>query len=463
MKRICCCLATVVLLVASLGWMTELMERKASVLKYQPFFEQKEDFDVLFFGTSHVINGIFPMELWKDYGIVSYNFGGHGNMLATSYWMMKNALDYTNPKVVVIDGLFLSADVKLNNDFSLIHLSMDAFPLSRTKLSAVWDLLDDPVSEESFEQKDQSGQQISAGSPFSLIWNFSVYHSRWNDLIEEDFLPCSRKEKGAESRIAVSEPGVIPFVSKREKFAKTSCGTEYLGRMIEECKRRDIGVLLTFLPFPAWMEMQMDANRLYDIAQEYDVPYINFLDKDVVNYETDCYDPNSHLNISGARKVTDYLGAYMTEHYDLADHRTDAAYDSWHGDYDAYQEMKISNLKQQQALNVYLMCLADKNFNVLIETKNPQIWKDERYRALFQNMGLDTARVTKRTDAVFIQEMGVQTEYLKDFCDWQRFGMDGGMGENEDLRITVFEKESMERADTAVFILQEDTFIRQTE
>jgi hypothetical protein len=62
------------------------MERKASDFKYANFFEQDEDFDVLFFGTSHVINGIFPMELWNEYGIVSYNFGGHGNEIATSYW-----------------------------------------------------------------------------------------------------------------------------------------------------------------------------------------------------------------------------------------------------------------------------------------------------------------------------------------------------------------------------------------
>jgi hypothetical protein len=62
------------------------MERKSSDFKYADYFEQDEDFDVLFFGTSHVINGIFPMELWNDYGIVSYNFGGHGNEIATSYW-----------------------------------------------------------------------------------------------------------------------------------------------------------------------------------------------------------------------------------------------------------------------------------------------------------------------------------------------------------------------------------------
>lgn len=458
-KRICYCLITVSLLVISLGWLKGLLERKDSVFRYHHFFEKREDLDVLFFGTSHVIYGIFPMELWGDYGITSYNCGGHANALPTTYWLMKNILDYASPEIIVVDGYLLNYSMKTNN-FSNVHGSLDAFPLSRTKMYAVWDLLHDEEMEELIRQgmREDAAERKS----LSLLWDFSVYHSRWSELEKNDFLTKYSKEGGAQFLYNVAVPDQIPEVSADVCLKGDTVGIEYLTRMIRECKDRGIRVLLTYLPFPASEQDQMDANRLYDIAQEYDVPYINFLDKDIVNYETDCYDPNSHLNISGARKVTDYLGAYMTEHYDLADHRMDAAYDSWHGDYDAYQEMKISNLKQQQALNVYLMCLADKNFNVLIETKNPQIWKDERYQALFQNMGLDTARVTKRTDAVFIQEMGVQTEYLKDFCDWQRFGMDGGMGENEDLRITVFEKESMERADTAVFILQEDTFIRQT-
>ena len=67
---------------------------------------------VLFFGTSHVNNAVFPMELWKDYGITAYNFGGHANAIATSYWVMKNALDYTHPKLVVFDCLGMTSNTK---------------------------------------------------------------------------------------------------------------------------------------------------------------------------------------------------------------------------------------------------------------------------------------------------------------------------------------------------------------
>lgn len=141
-KRILGCAVAAGLTVLALGAAAGMLQRKDSDFKYRPYFTQEADFDVLFFGTSHVINGIFPMELWKDYGIVSYNFGGHGNELATSYWVMRNALDYTDPKLVVIDGLNLGSDVKTYANFSNIHQSLDVFPISRTKIAAASDLLD---------------------------------------------------------------------------------------------------------------------------------------------------------------------------------------------------------------------------------------------------------------------------------------------------------------------------------
>lgn len=67
---------------------------------------------MLFMGTSHVLNAVYPMELWNDYGIVSYNFGGHGNYLPTTYCIMKNALEYTTPKLMVIDCFFLGQNKK---------------------------------------------------------------------------------------------------------------------------------------------------------------------------------------------------------------------------------------------------------------------------------------------------------------------------------------------------------------
>ena len=78
------CVLTVCLLLVSLNALTHLMERKDSIQKHQSFLEQEADFDVLFLGTSHVFCGIFPMELWNDYGIVSYNVAGYSSRIPTT-------------------------------------------------------------------------------------------------------------------------------------------------------------------------------------------------------------------------------------------------------------------------------------------------------------------------------------------------------------------------------------------
>lgn len=44
-----------------------IVKRKNAYTKTSDFFSQKQDFNVLFFGTSHVLNAVFPMQLWKDY------------------------------------------------------------------------------------------------------------------------------------------------------------------------------------------------------------------------------------------------------------------------------------------------------------------------------------------------------------------------------------------------------------
>ena len=73
-STLCGGIVTVVLLLLMLGYCTELVERKASEKKFEDFYKQEADFDVLFFGTSHVVNAILPMELWNEYGMVSYNY-----------------------------------------------------------------------------------------------------------------------------------------------------------------------------------------------------------------------------------------------------------------------------------------------------------------------------------------------------------------------------------------------------
>ena len=374
---------------------TDLLELKTSDEKYADFFKQKEPFDVLFLGTSHVINGVFPMELWNNHGIVSYNLGGHGNQIGTTYWVMKNALDYTSPKLAVIDCLSLRIDRKVSIKFSQVHHSLDAFPLSRNKIRAVWDLLDDPKMDAILaDEKTDTGTE--SRTKIGLLWDFSVYHARWNELKKDDFQPSPNKEKGAESRLAVVRGKMTP-IPPEQKSKPDTTAERYLRKMIEECRDRGIEVLLIYIPFQASVYEQEEANRASDIAREYGLNYINFLNMDLVDFQTDLYDNNSHLNASGARKVTAYLGDYLKSHYDLPDRRTDEAYSFWADDYEAYEALKNQNLKKQTSLINYLMLLSGDALDIAIDVRKPEAFENRWILSLMNNIGIDKTALDLNT------------------------------------------------------------------
>ena len=108
-----------------------------------------------------------------------------------------------------------------------------------------------------------------------------------------------------------------------------------------------------------------------NIAAEYGVPMLNFVDMDrVVDYYIDCADPGSHLNPSGARKLTDYLGNYLTDHYALPDRRKDAAYTHWNDQWDAFVDEKIRIIAEDaDSLRTRLMLLHDESFSVVLTVR----------------------------------------------------------------------------------------------
>ncbi len=445
-KNILGCIVTLCLTIIMLGKLTELMERKSSEEKYADFFEQEADFDVLFMGTSHVINGVYPMELWNDYGIVSYNFGGHSSQMATTYWVMENALDYTTPEVVVIDCFACTGQWKSSDIFSYIHQSMDAFPLSTTKIRAINDLLNDENMDEAIE----NGVARTGDEPrtkIGLLWNYSVYHSRWNEIGYQDFEVGRNIEKGAETRIAVST-GELNRIDTSLKVEGEFVGEDYLRKMIEDCQSRDIEVLLVYLPYPAGEWDQKESNYVYDIAEEYGVNYINFLDVDVINYQTDLYDEASHLNSSGARKVTEYLGEYLREEYGVSDQRANPEYAFWNEDYEEYAALKDRYIKEQEELIPYLMLLSKDDLDITIDVRNRDVFNNDRIMSLLQNLGVDIAQLNEETDVIFIRNGGEKAEVI---CNQTEVSDYDGNG----LRIEVMR--NGEEVDTVEFIYHVDS------
>ena len=349
--------------------MTRLTDPGYGDGRYREFLKDSEKYEVLFFGNSHMGCAVYPMELWRDRGIASANMAGAGNPLPVTYWMMKNALNNSNPKVVVIDCYRLGADKMIDNKERL-HVQADPIPLTADKMRMVWDLLERPEDRLEF------------------IWSFTAYHDRWQELDRADFeMQLSVGKGGGNGSCVVMPPGEMTE-RPTETVDFNSVGLEYLQRMIEECQRRRVEVLLVYLPFPASDGDWQEALCMERVAEEYGICSINFLTLQVVDFSSDCLDENSHLNGSGGRKVTEYLGNYLAEHYDLQDHRGEAEYVGWDENYRQYTEVKLKTLEQMESLDSTLVMLADQSFDCCIYVNGEaDIWgQNEMYLPLMENI-----------------------------------------------------------------------------
>lgn len=95
-----------------------VVERKSSYIKNEMYIQEaeKEHVDVFFLGSSHVINGINPVQLYDEQGITAYNLGGYGSVLLSSYWQFRLALERRIPDLVVIDAYMLENDIRYVDD-----------------------------------------------------------------------------------------------------------------------------------------------------------------------------------------------------------------------------------------------------------------------------------------------------------------------------------------------------------
>lgn len=368
----------------------KIVERKESSYKYSDFFIQakKGNIDVLFLGSSHVINGINPNVLYKNYGYTSYNMGGHGSLMQSTYWELIESLDYCTPKWVVVDAYMLEKnyqyldvmeenadDSMINTSVEQLHLNMDCWPLNRLKIAAVKDLIQDKDIQKQF------------------LFDFMVYHNRWNELDEDDYRTVLGTQKkndmfGAEMRYEVERtPFFSPDPEEGRELDEHTVGQEYLMKIIDECQRRGIGVLVTYLPFCATTEDKIAANSAGTLASMYGVPYINMLNADIIDMYTDLND-TGHLNVSGAFKVTNYIGQWLFENVDLTDHRADAAYLDYENKSEGlYNDIKRLALEAEDLYSELSLVSLQQMGAIVYFNQDSGVFSDAGVKKLVKTMG----------------------------------------------------------------------------
>ena len=279
------------------------------------FYEEPENtIETIFLGSSVVVNGMIPMELYETYGISSYNLGTEQQPMLASYYWLEEAYRL-HPDT--LDTLVLEVSMlRRTPEDAFFHKALDGMQLSRVKCRALADYTDD-------------FREIIS----DLIPVLS-YHDRWKSLADSDFskLNCEMElytrgyNYNGERYISYIEDVDLiaqPPYLENEGVRETSLDYNsllYLKRMMQFCASHEIRLVLMKAPIfsdaywsAGWTTA--DHKAVKQIAEEYHLDFFDFnfwpyIDEIAYSNATDTFD-GYHLNYSGARKLTSWFGRYL--------------------------------------------------------------------------------------------------------------------------------------------------------
>lgn len=264
--------------------------------------EEADTIDVFFVGDSVTAEGISPMEIWHEYGITSMVSAGPWFSMCRTYYTLADIFKSQSPRIVFVetDSLF-AKDGTSPLENALTTIMERYFPMIR-------------------------------------------YHDRWKDLTAEDLTQapdadwCSVTKGYNYSNECTPWPGEEYRTPSDEKASLSLVDLFYLNRIRRLCEKNGATLVLLQMPCAAtWRYPVFNAIKEYTdrhglLSLDLNPAYEEY----GLDWSTDTRDGGNHLNYSGARKVSLWLGLWISDHFDLADHRSDPGYLSWNVCYDLY-------------------------------------------------------------------------------------------------------------------------------
>ena len=249
--------------------------------------------DVVAIGNSNIYSGFSPMELWGTYGYAAYVSGEPRQQMASAVTLLEKYFETQKPKVVILetDELYTG-----NNHLNSVALSKleDSVPV--IKYHNNWKTL-----------------------RFSSLLR-RPQHSYLSPMMGQSVSTVVRGYDGGDYMRPCGKKEAIPTAAHI-----------YLDKFRTLCAQHNVPLVLVSVPCAkSWSAARHDAVAQY--AEQYALPYLDLntvCGKMNFDWKQDTGDGGTHLNASGARKVTLYLGDYLKAHYRLADRRQENDWSLW--------------------------------------------------------------------------------------------------------------------------------------
>ena len=260
------------------------------------FYANKAPIEVVAFGSSHAGCTVNNSILWEKYGISSYTLWSGAQSIDGIYYFMEEAFRINKPKVALVETLTFAWDT---DDSSSLYKSALTTKFSTKYIDYIlWKAKENQYSREFTEE---------------LLFRMPIVHSRYKELKKEDFYNQRQYNRGYSGSIEIQQLDPPEVTEDRAELPEHTL--TYVDKMIKLCQEEGVELIFFNAPYKATAEDVAYQNTLGDYFGKKGITFFN------MTHDYELYDINfsedmreeSHLNNSGAAKVTNFLGGYLTE------------------------------------------------------------------------------------------------------------------------------------------------------
>ena len=309
--------------------------------------QEKDSVDVCLMGNSQTAYGLQAMRMLDKYGISAYGCATALQPMACTYFLLKEFDKRQSLSVAVLDVSALYEPI----EEARYRQTLDWVPLSVDKINFI---------------REMCREDEDAGRFWSYIFPMIQYHSRWDELEEQDFKYESMRTsvfKGSTSRSKVTgdieeESLFVDNEPINEYDTMLDDQVKYFRMIVEYCQENNIQLLLVKTPKTSWSNTRMQGTQ--KLADEYGLDYLDFNQKELfeetgIDLKRD-FEDIDHLNLRGAEKLTDYVSEYLCSKYDFEDGKERAGYDALKDAYeddreDRYLQTSRNSLENLERMN----------------------------------------------------------------------------------------------------------------
>lgn len=264
---------------------------------YEILSEKEHTVDTIVVGDSLVYSSVSPMDIYGNFGYTVFDCAEPAHTLPDAYNYFKVAIESQKPKVAIIGANILFRDAKKKPWYNKpLKVLKNSLPLTTN-------------------------------------------HNNWKKfLFNNEMDRWTNINKGYKKNMGIKPSKNYDYmVETEDKKIIPKANYYYIEKMIEDAKKNNIKLI--FIGFPSQKSWYYKKhNAMLELAKEYDITYINLnLEPSIsIDWSKDTSDHGDHLNYEGAKKVSKFLGNYLSTLGILKDHRNDDKYNSWNKAYQHY-------------------------------------------------------------------------------------------------------------------------------